>query len=348
MARRSIRGAALFLTIAWSMLSTSPAFAAEPTPAEIAAARQLFAEARSAEDAEEWATAASRIRQAISIKETPGLLFHLAYCEEHLGMLVEALVDYERAEEAARSKNDDVEKQVGPRKAALRKRTPTITVMPASDVSDASMTIDGHAVAATLVGQPIVQNPGQHHVVVSAPGRTPYAADLTLAEADSVVVTVSLPVVQPAGGSASLAPGTDDSVIRPSSGQRWSARTYVLASEAAVTIAALGVGIGFMLSASAAENRSDEYRSTLRASAPGSPDQCWGPGSHPPECADLEQSVAKSKDHRFVSTLGFVGAGIGAAAFAATWLFWKSPQSRHAMGPIVTGEMAGVYVMGGF
>jgi hypothetical protein len=337
MNRRTISGATAFLAFAVCVLSHRPANAAEPTSAEIAAARQLFAEARAAEDAEDWATAASKIKEAISIKETPGLRFHLAYCEEHLGMLVEALVDYERAEDAARSKNDDVEKQVGPRKEALRKRTPTITALLVSDVSDAELTIDGHAVAPALIGKPVPQNPGPHHVVVSASGRQPYSADLTLVETDSVVVTVSLPAA-PAVASA----GTEGSAPRPSSGEPWAARTYVLLGEAAVTVAALGVGIGYMLSASAAEDRSDRYRGQV------GPSTCWGSGSLPAVCADLQQSVSQAKDHRFASTLGFLGAGIGATAFAATWLLWKSPPSKQAVGPIFTGEMAGLYATGEF
>jgi hypothetical protein len=345
MNRRSILGVALPLAIACALLSPRPAVAAEPTLAEIAAARRLFTEARAAEDVEDWATAASKIKEAISIKETPGLRFHLAYCEEHVGMLVEALVDYERAEEAARSKNDEVEQKVGPRKEALRKRIPTVTVLLPPDVSDTAMTIDGRPVAAALMGKPVPQNPGRHQIVVSAPGRTPYSADLTLAEADSVVVTVSLPA---ALATSEVLQTASPAATGPGPGASWSPRTYVLASEAAVTIAALGVGVGFMLSASAAEDRRDEYRNQLAPSTPGYPDPCWGSGNLPAACADLAQAASQAKDHRFVSKIGFVGAGIGAAAFAATWLLWKPPTSKQAIGPIVTGDMAGVFVTGKF
>jgi hypothetical protein len=346
----SVRRTALLLAIAGCVLLPRPAIAAEPTPAEIAAARQLFAQARAAEDAEDWKTAASKIAEAISIKETPGLRFHLAYCEEHLGLLVEALVDYERAEDAARSKNDDVEKRVGPRKEVLRKRTPTVTILLASDVNDAALTIDGHSFASALIGKPIAQNPGRHHVVVSAPGRTPYSADLALAEADSIVVTVALPsAVSPgAAVSSNVVPqiaGSDSVASQPAAPRARSVRTYVLLGEAAVTIAAFGVGIGYMLSASAAEQRRDDYRSRLAPSRPGVPDPCWGSGNHPPECADLQQAVSEAKDRRLVSTVGFAATGVGAVALATTWLLWKSPPSSQAMGPILTRDTVGLYVI---
>src|SRR5258708_182583 len=101
------------------------AIADGPQPAEIALARRLFADARPAEDAKDWPTAASKLREAISIKETPGLRFHLAYCEEQQGSLVEALVDYERADDLSADMNEEFRAQIPARRTALQKRIPT-------------------------------------------------------------------------------------------------------------------------------------------------------------------------------------------------------------------------------
>jgi len=337
------RYAACSLAVLACIVSQRPALAAEPTPAEIAAARRLFAEARSAEDAEDWATAASRLRDAISIKETPGLRFHLAYCQEHLGMLVEALVDYERAEEAARSRNDEVGRQVGPRKEALRRRIPTITILLPEDVRDAALTIDGRAVASALLGKPVPQNPGQHHVVASAPGRASFAADLVLSEADSVVATAALAPI-PSPSPPSPAPLGDP--VAPSEASRAtgsSARTYVLVGEAALSLAALGIGVGYVLSASAADERADRARSLLP-----DPSSSCASGPKPPACADLEQANADARDRRFVSRMAFVGAGVGAAGLAATWLLWRTPSSKRAVAPIVAAGMVGIYARARF
>ena len=73
---------------------------ADPTPGELAAARELFARAEKDEDAGRWAEALDKVRRASSVKMTAGLRFHIALCEEKLGQLVAALADYTAAEEA--------------------------------------------------------------------------------------------------------------------------------------------------------------------------------------------------------------------------------------------------------
>src|SRR6266542_602657 len=102
---------------------------ADAVPTEIALARRLFTEARAAEDAKDWPLATAKLREAISIKETAGLRFHLAYCEEQQSMLVEALIDYERSQDLTAGTNDDLRKQVPAKRESLHKRIPTITLL---------------------------------------------------------------------------------------------------------------------------------------------------------------------------------------------------------------------------
>src|SRR4051812_4399290 len=110
------------------LLLAKGALAADVSSPEIALARKLFADARAAEEAKDWQTALSRLREAVSIKETSGLRFHLAYCEEHLGKLVEALVDYERAEDLPAPANDELKGQVSAKREALLRRIPTVLI----------------------------------------------------------------------------------------------------------------------------------------------------------------------------------------------------------------------------
>src|SRR5216684_3888054 len=133
--------------------------AADPLPAEIALARRLFAEARAAEAEKDWSTAGSKLRDAISIKETAGLRFHLAYCEEQQGMLVEALNDYERADDLSVDKNEELRSQIPLRRTSLQKRIPTVTLLLARDPAEARLSVDGHSLASTSFGKPIPLNP---------------------------------------------------------------------------------------------------------------------------------------------------------------------------------------------
>src|SRR5258708_22496907 len=143
-----------FAWIAALALGT-PALLADPLPTEIALARRLFADARSAEEAKDWAGAATKLRDAIAIKETAGLRFHLAYCEEQQGMLVEALVDYERADDLSVDKNEELRSQIPLRRTSLQKRIPTVTLLLARDPAEAHLSVDGQVLASTSFGKPI-------------------------------------------------------------------------------------------------------------------------------------------------------------------------------------------------
>ena len=62
----------------------------EPSAAELASARSLFNEARTAEEQGEWQDAIARLDAVAKVKMTPQVRFHLGLCQEHLGRLLEA------------------------------------------------------------------------------------------------------------------------------------------------------------------------------------------------------------------------------------------------------------------
>ena len=107
------------------------ASAEEPSPTELAVARRLFNEAEALEKEERWSEAALKIREAIRIKETPGLRYHLAFCEEHMGLLVEAMNDYARARDliAQGTPARDVEGMLPDKQKALSRRVPSILAL---------------------------------------------------------------------------------------------------------------------------------------------------------------------------------------------------------------------------
>lgn len=356
------RSAPLMLALAFGL---APAVAAaEPTVAEIALARRLFTDARAAEEANDWKLATAKLRDALAIKETPGLRFHLAYCQEQLGMLVEALVDYDRADEALRAEpgskpkgGGDVAKQVVSRREALRKRIPTIHVTLPEGVSSATLSLDGHPVSAAVFGRPIPENPGSHRLIVSAEGREPFTHDLTLSEGDAIVVTAVLPIAKgapslaaaPAG--AEVEPAADRAAPQPAPRSN-RARTWVLVSEGAVTAISLGVGVGFTIGASSADSRADRARNVLVDSSAYPSGACAAPTSMlAGPCGDLSDAVSAAKSRRGIATVGFVGAGVGAAAFAATWVLWpksKAPSNALAVVPIATAHGDRALLVTGF
>ena len=169
---------ARFAAMAVLALETA-ALAADPPPTEIALARRLFAEARTAEESKDWPAAAAKLRDAISIKETSGLRFHLAYCEEQQGHLVEALVDYERADDISVGKDEDLRSQIPARRTSLQRRIPTVTLLFPRDPSSASLTVDGRSLRSTSFGKPMPLNPGKHAFTVSSPGFSVFTTELS-------------------------------------------------------------------------------------------------------------------------------------------------------------------------
>ena len=153
-----------------SALAASPAWADEPTATELAIARRLFKEATELEAEGEWELAASKLKEALQIKDTPGLRFHLAHCEERLGQLVEAMLDYDRARDllAAGAKAPDVESLLEPARRSLEQRLPTLLVVIPADVPNLSIQLNGRTQARPVLGRPAPVNPGKYHVVVSA------------------------------------------------------------------------------------------------------------------------------------------------------------------------------------
>ena len=325
-------------TLAWIcalLLGTSP-LAADPISAEIVLARSLFAEARAAEEAKDWSLAASKLRDAIAIKETGGLRFHLAYCEEQQGLLVEALVDYERSDDLTVGTNEEFRTQLPAKREGLRRRIPTITLLAPPKPPNLTLTVDGHPMPAAVIGKPIPLNPGRHTVAVSAAEHTTFTTQVSLSETDAVVanaVLSPLPKRQmvstlkplPAAVLGDPAPPTVPDVST-STGPH--ARTYVLIGEAVVALAAAGVGIGYTLRASSEDESADTALQGLGK------DGCnhVNRPSNAQKCSAFEDASDAAKSDQLVARIAFIGAGVAAASFVGTLILWR-PSAKVAIIP---------------
>src|SRR6185369_5146132 len=154
----------------------------EPTPTELSVARRLFDEGRSAEDAARWREAADKFRRATAIKDTPGIRYHLARCEEEQGAFVEALVEYDRARELIDNgvKAPDVEKLLADARERVRAKVALLTLRLPSDVQNVSVELDSQPLSASVLGVPMPINPGKHRLHAVAVGRTTFESELEL------------------------------------------------------------------------------------------------------------------------------------------------------------------------
>ncbi len=327
---------ALFVALIPALQAPGAFAAAEPTPSELSVARRLFDEGRAAEDAARWHEAAEKFRQATGIKDTPGMRFHLAHCEEEQGAFVEALVEYDRARELIDSgvKAADVEKLLADARERVRAKVALLTLRLPSDVQNVSVELDGKALSRSVLGVPMPINPGKHRLNAVAVGRTQFTTELTLGTGEVRQLPIELPVattVPTSGVPITAAPvvpappraeaqAVDSSVPT---------RTIVLVGEASLFAAALGTGIVFAIAHSSADDRYARANQTVLTQVNGvdaDGTACAPPagGMPRPGCAELDQARQDRSRSAAFAAGGFVSAGVSAAAFGLT--FWLWPQ----------------------
>jgi len=328
---------------------------AEPSAAQISTARQAFEAAVELEAHQQWVEAAAKLNEAIAVKETPGLRFHLGHCEEEQGLLVEAASDYDRASEliAHGAAAPDVQKLLVPASAELKQRTPHVSVEIPAQAQLTGLSVDAKPVAESDLTQGLALNPGRHHLVVSATGRRSFRRGFTLKEGDAVAIRAVLPLVDapapappvapaaPLGSATAVAAPPPPPSARPA---HHSGKLYLMLGESAVAVAGLSMGIGFQFSASSAQSRVDSAQRRIDQASMGNASACSAPNAavNGP-CSDLQSAISDHDHALTLSTIGFVGAGVGVAALAATWFAYpKSNVGGVSVLPVVGLSSAGV------
>lgn len=317
---------ALCLPGPW-LASPVAALAAEPSPSEISVARALFDQGLADERAGRWREAAGKFRSAAAIKDTPGLRFHVARCEEEQGLFVEALLEYDRARELldAGNKAADVEKLLPAARERVKAKVALLTLRVPDGVQDASVRVDGKPVSGSVLGVPMPVNPGTHRVQAASAGRKAYSREIVLDSGEALELALELPAVdappepapaRPLSGTASdVAPVTDAGV---------SARSIALVSEASLFAVGLGTGVIFSIARRAASDRYEQANRQVLDQVGGSdPDgtACNAPRAG---CSEL-QLAGRDRDRAGkLAVTGFVVAGVSAAAFGLTWWLWPA------------------------
>ncbi len=320
---------------------------AEPSERQIETARALFKEATVLRERGRFGEAAEKLKEAVEIKETPGLYFHLAHCYDEMGRLVEAARAYDRADELIRQgvKAPVVAKLLIPTRASLRERTPTISLQISVAERDVRATLDGGDVPANALRAALPLDPGTHRLVVTAPGRVPFTTDILLSEGDARIVQVVLAPVAPSPSPPPPAKGSverrpPDSASKSDDGP--DLRDAVLIGASAVTVGGLIVGTFF-----AVRNADAGRREAADVSAIGdSASACLGAPTS--ACEDLPAALTEQVNDRRFAIAGFVGAGIGAASLLTTALVWPAAPSSNGLKAEVGPLPGGLLVRGAF
>jgi hypothetical protein len=321
-----MRRACVITATVFGLVIASPLPVYAQAPGQAAAAKRMFDEGVELEKKGDYAGALAKLRAAEQIKSTAGLRYHKAYCLEMTGKLVAAEDEYEAAESLAKETNktdtlEAIKKQLDP----LRPRIPRMSMRLTTPVKDVSVSIDDEKKEVVLLdGRPFRVDPGEHTIVVKAPGYRTFTKKVNAPEAVTTTVDVTLeqtnarepPPPPPPGGSATPPPPRgNDNVIEPPPEPPRSRSLALPIATTAGAIVLVGVGIGTFLAAGSAQKDGET-------------------ACHTKTSCDDEKSKVRTLDA--VSLGAFIGAvGLGALSV----VLWSSGSKsvRTDAGPTWVG-----------
>jgi len=287
----------------WALVLTAMAAVGVASRAE---AQDSKAGAVMAYDQAEQLMAAGKIKEACaryadSQKLDPqlGTLLHLADCLEQNGQTASAWAGFRDAAELAQQKGDPRQELAEQRAKALSQRLSQIQIN-VPQGTNVRVERDGVEVGSTSLGVPVPIDPGDHTVVVTAPGYRAWQRTVTV-PSGAGVTGVDVPALEKEGAAppaTTPAPAAEPPTEKSSIGSRWPALVA-----AGVGVAGVAVGSVFGLKSM---SKADDAKAYCR------PDNsCWDNRG----LALKEDAIAAGN----VSTIAFVVGGVGLAAGAVLW-----------------------------
>jgi hypothetical protein len=169
------------------------------------AAEALFRAGRAAADRGDYASACAKFEESNRLDPAVGTMFNLAACNEELGKMASAWQLFREA--AQRFVPGDARIGIANARAnALEPRLPRLTLAMASASPGAVVLRDGVELGSASLGLPLPVDPGDHVVVVTAPGRAErrYEVRLDLGQTRQMMIEpgAALPVAAPSADVA--------------------------------------------------------------------------------------------------------------------------------------------------
>ncbi len=205
------------IMVSLSVMSATPLTWAQAIPSEkLAAARKLFAEALHDEQEKHFDSALEKFRSVQQTKNTLAVRYRIAACEEGLGQLRRALVDFRAIgdDTAADAEEQGIVRSAKDKATAIDERIPKLTLqLSARAPADATVTVDDEPIGpSAMKGDPIPIDPGEHEVRATATGATPFASRVSVHEQARVAIQIPLDPVPAPRPDASPRPAPAPSV----------------------------------------------------------------------------------------------------------------------------------------
>jgi hypothetical protein len=312
-----------------------------PAPAsdeDLAAARKLFTDAVSDQDAKRYDTALEKFRRVQAVKDTANVRYRIATCLEALGRRAEALANYQatiRLGEGDRTATDAV-RAANEHAAELDRVIPRLTVvLPGDAPAGTQVRVDDAPVDAAALGGPLPFEPGAHTITATAPGHVPFQTGVTLPEGGRVSITVILPATTASSASApaSSAAPPPPPPPPPNRGGGGPPAGAWIAAGAGVALAA-GSVLSFVL------RQSNLNKLSTDCPTKGADGKLQCPQS-------LTNEVNSARDAAAVEGPLAIGLAAGAAVSAgiAVWLFAAPRHDGVTVAPVVS-QHGGMLVVG--
>lgn len=343
--RRLARGL-LGALILGTCLGAGEAYAA--SPADVATARELYQQGSSALDAGNATAAVEKLSQAWALVQTPVIGASLALAQQRLGHLVEAreaALAVQRlpvaADETGRSKQaradaDSIAAQVAPRIPHVQ-----LSVQGVGEHHTATVKLDGAIVPDAALAVARQANPGDHKATLDTDDGRHAEAAVTLAEGDAkevslVVPPPTVPVTPAAQAPAPAAATAPEASPSQSAAPATSPSTSHISPLVWVGVVTGGVGlITGGITGALAVNEASIVSSHCKGTGTDGKGVC-----QPPYTGDLD----RGNTYATVSTIGFVGVGVGAALAVTGWFFFSGKGDAPTQGRLVpfVGPVSGV------
>jgi hypothetical protein len=291
-----------------------------------AKADDLFGKAQEAKQAGDPARACQLYNEALHYnKNAVGTLLNVAKCNEDAGKFATAVKLYEQARDIAREHDlTEHQKAAETRLAQIGDRVSHLAIAFTERLANMQLVIDDvvYATDPASTGA-IALDAGEHHIVVSAPGRLSFDTRTTLIE------------------------GKPGAVAIPRLARAVTVRRMKKSIGKVMTFTGGGLAItGLVLGWVA--NR--DYEREVGPAGSGKP--CVKTGDAEPLCNDIP-SLERTHDARRLGTTGtIVGVG-GAAILGVGLVLWLTAPAEHAerevrLVPSITAEGAGLAAVGRF
>lgn len=366
-----------FATLA--MVAASPAWAQPaPTPEEVQQAQVRWNEGKAYFDAGNFEAARVAFKQAYTVFPHAAFLQNLGEAELRTGRHVEAARHF-TAFLRAGSSGSPAQRELA--KKSLAKASERLgSVVVTTNVDDAEIRVDDEVVGRSPLGSLAwYVEPGRHVVIARKDGYLDGSERIDVAIGPPRPVFVRVQRViggtsepPPEDAKAVVAPQAHGSLAPTTTSERPSgsaspsadarrsgmtARTVVLLSGAALTVAGAAVGTVFAIRAANDTTRVENAQSMFSTYLPrygGSREKadevCGTPvdASLRTFCAELDSDIARQRTDRQVRNIAFIGAGVVGVATLATVFLWRPRPGNVAIAPALSPSQPGLVLFGEF